>query len=84
MPPVYKRWHDMIIHAVYRRYTDRLIKRQSREGCPAGWTDLPYTPAEMAARIVARNWYYGEASWRSVQTISSNYSSFRKSYNYLE
>ena len=77
-PPVDKRRHHMIIYVAYRRYTDRLIKRQSREGRTAGWTDLPYTPAEMAARIVARNWYYGEESWRSVQTISSNYSSFRK------
>ena len=84
MPPVYKRQRSMMIYVVYRRYTDRLIKRQSREGRAAGWTRLPYLPAEMAARIVARSWYYGEASWRSVQTISSNYSSFRKRRNYLE
>ena len=76
--PVDKRLQRMVIKGVYRQYTDRLIRRQSREGRPAGWTDLPYTPAEMAARIVARNWYYGEESWRSVQTISSNYARFRK------
>ena len=73
MPPSYKRRHDMIINGLYRRYTDRLVKRQSSEGRPAGWTDLPYPPAEMAARIVARNWYYGEGSWRSVQTLASKY-----------
>ena len=73
MPPAYKRRHDMIINGLYRRYTDRLVKRQAREGRPAGWTDLPYPPAEMAARIVARNCYYGEGSWRSVQTLASKY-----------
>ena len=73
MPPSYKRRHDMIINGLYRRYTDRLVKRQAREGRPAGWTDLPYPPAEMAARIVARNCYYGEGSWRSVQTLASKY-----------
>ena len=73
MPPAYKRRHDMIINGLYRRYTDRLVKRQSSEGRPAGWTDLPYPPAEMAARIVAKNWYYGEGSWRSVQTLASKY-----------
>ena len=55
------------------RRTEYFIKRQAREGRPAGWTDLPYPPAEMAARIVARNWYYGEGSWRSVQTLASKY-----------
>ena len=73
MPPSYKRRHDMIINGLYRRYTEYFIKRQAREGRPAGWTDLPYPPAEMAARIVARNWYYGERSWRSVQTLASKY-----------
>ena len=75
---IYKLQQRMVINGFYRQYTDRLIKRQSREGCPAGWTELLYTPAEMAARIVARRWYHGEESWRSVQTISSNYASFRK------
>ena len=73
MPPSYKRRHDMIINGLYRRYTEYFIKRQAREGRPAGWTDLPYPPAEMAARIVARNWHYGEGSWRSVQTLASKY-----------
>ena len=78
MPPTYRRRRDMIIHGFYRRYTEYLIKRQAREDRAAGWTRLPYLPAEMAARLVARNWYHGEASWRSVQTISSNSARFRK------
>ena len=30
MPPSYKRRHDMIMHGLYRRYTEYFIKRQAR------------------------------------------------------
>ena len=73
LPPIVRRQRDMIINGLYRSYTDRLIKRKAREGHAAGWTRLPYPPAELAARIVARYYYYGERSWRSVQTLSSAY-----------
>ena len=73
LPPVDKRQRDMIVNGLYRRYTENLIKRKAREGHAAGWTHLRYPPAELAARIVARYYYYGEDSWRSVQTLSSAY-----------
>ena len=63
----------MVIDGFYRRHTKRLIERKAREGRAAGWTRLSYPPAELAARIVARYHYYGEPSWRSVQTIASRY-----------
>ncbi len=73
LPPIDKRQRDMIVNGVYRRHTQQLIKRKAREGRAAGWTRLPYPPAELAARIVARNYDYGEDAWRSVQTLSSEY-----------
>ena len=71
----------MIVNGLYRRYAENLIKRKAREGHAAGWTRLPYPPAEIAARTVARNYYYGEDAWRSVQTLSSAY---HKYANYFE
>ena len=91
MLPGDKRRRDMFISGAYRRYTEYLLKREAREGKAAGWTRLPYPPAEIAARIVARNYYYGcygeyslyysEESWRSVQNIASKH---RKSWSFLE
>ena len=87
MRPGDKRRRDMIVNGAYRRYTEYLLKREAREGKAAGWTHLPYPPAEIAARIIARNYYYGcyreylcyygEHSWRSVQTVSSSYRKWR-------
>ena len=71
LPAIFKLQRNMVINGFYTRYTERLIRRKAREGHAAGWTDLPYPPAEIAARIVARLFYYGEESWRSVQNIAS-------------
>ncbi|MCY3732930.1 MAG: hypothetical protein OXG42_01490 [Chloroflexi bacterium] len=81
LPRIFKRQRDMIINGLYEHYKEYLLNRKAREGQAAGWTHLPYTPAEIAARIVARNHYcghFGEASWRSVQTISSAYRKRRR------
>ena len=81
MPPTYTRRRDMIIYGFYRRYAEYFIKRHARGGRAAGSTHLHPPPAERAARLVAKYFFYGERSWRSVQTLASAY---RKSYNYLE
>ncbi len=62
---------NMIISGVYQNYFDHLSDRAGRYGHPAGWTNLDYTPAELAARLVARRFHYGEQSWRTVQNIAS-------------
>jgi len=63
--------HDMIIGGLYRRYLTYLKGRERRYGHHAGWTVGDYSPGETAARLVARHFYYGEESWRSVQNIAS-------------
>lgn len=62
---------DTIISGVYQNYLNHLLNRTHRYGQPAGWTSLGYTPAELAARLVARRFHYGEQSWRTVQNIAS-------------
>ena len=61
-----------IIAGHYRRYGEYLTGRKQRYGHHAGWTKSEYAPAEMAARLVARYYYYGEESWRTVQNIASS------------
>lgn len=72
-PKTLARRYNMIIGGCYRKYLSKLTERKYRHGNPAGWTDLDGTPAEIAARIVARRFSYGEESWRSVQNIASSY-----------
>ena len=48
---------NMIISGVYQNYFDHLSDRAGRYGHPAGWTNLEYTPAELAARLVARRFH---------------------------
>ena len=80
LPRIGKRQFDMVITGFYSRYTQKLIKRKVREGRAAGWTHMTYSPSELAARIVAKNFYYGEESWRSVQNIASKY---RRSWSFF-
>ncbi len=61
----------MIVRGFYRKYLDYLIERKRRYGSHAGWTTEAYTPGETAARLVARHYFHGEASWRTVQNIAS-------------
>ncbi len=68
----------MIVAGLYHLYLDYLTHRKSRYGVPAGWTRSDYTPAELAARIVAKKVLYGEESWRSVQNIASSHKSSQK------
>ena len=63
---------DMIVTGSYRRNLKRLTDRRDRYGHPAGWTRLEGTPGEIAARIVAKQFLFGEESWRSVQNIASS------------
>lgn len=62
---------DMIVSGLYHRYLDHLTDRKRRYGHPAGWTGFDFTPAEIAARLVARRFHYGEESWRTIQNIAS-------------
>ena len=78
LPRIVKRQIDMAITGFYSRYTQKLIERKAREGHAAGWIHLTYSPSELAARIVAKNFHYGEESWRSVQNIASRYRKARK------
>ena len=71
MPAVERQRLDTIISGLYQIYLDHLSERARRYGIPAGWTNLTYTPAELAARLVARRFHYGEQSWRTVQNIAS-------------
>lgn len=71
-PIAERRKLDMVIAGWYRCYLARLSRRKRRYGHPAGWTKLTYPPAEMAARLVGRYYFYGEASWRTVQNIASS------------
>lgn len=71
LPKLERRRLDMIIGGLYRRYFETLMERKRRCGHHAGWTNLEYPPGEMAARLVARYYYYGEDSWHTVQNIAS-------------
>jgi hypothetical protein len=64
--------YDMIVSGLYRRYLVHLTDRKRRYGAPAGWTKIEYTPAELAARLVARRFRQSELSWRAVQNIASS------------
>lgn len=71
LPTLDRSRRDMIIGGLYRRYLAYLTERERRYGHHAGWTKGEYPPGETAARLVARFYYYGEESWRSVQNIAS-------------
>lgn len=71
-PEVERQRHDTIVSGLYHRYLEHLTDRKRRYGAPAGWTGIDYTPAELAARLVARRFHYGEKSWRTVQNIASS------------
>jgi len=63
---------ETLVAGLYRRYLERLTDRKRLYGQPAGWTKLDGTPAEVAARIVAKRFMYGAESWRRVQNIASS------------
>lgn len=63
---------EMLVAVLYRKYLSALQGRERRCGKPAGWTRLDYIPSELAARIVAKRFLDGEASWRNVPNISSS------------
>lgn len=71
-PEVERHRINMIIGGLYHRYIDYLTDRKRCYGHPAGWTSIEATPAEMAARLVARRFHYGERSWRTIQNIASS------------
>lgn len=71
LPEFERRRQDMIVRRLYRRYFEYLTARKGRYGQPAGWTNLDYPSGEMAARLVAKRWLYGEESWHTVQNIAS-------------
>lgn len=64
--------YDMILSGLYRRYLVHLTDRKRRYGAPAGWTKIEYTPAELAARLVARRYWHSELSWHAIQNIASS------------
>lgn len=63
---------ESVIRYHYRRIVPYLTYRKRRYGKPAGWLKRRGTPAELAARLVAKRWHYGEESWRTVQNIASS------------
>lgn len=71
LPAMDQRRIDMIIRGLYYHYYGYLKNRERRYGHHAGWTKCTYPPGEMAGRLVARHYYYGECSWRTVQNIAS-------------
>jgi len=73
LPGAEIRRNHMIIRGYYRIYLDRLTDHKRCLGRSAGWTKLGWTPAEMAARIVAKRFMYGAKSWRRVQNIASSH-----------
>lgn len=72
-PDVEKRRFHMVCRGLYRIYLDHLTERKRQYGHPAGWTNLDGTPAEIAARIVAKRFLYGAESWRRIQNIASSH-----------
>jgi hypothetical protein len=64
--------YKTVIRGLYKHYLDQLSERAHRYGKPAGWTKLDGTAGEIAARVVAKRYWYGEGSWRTVQNIASS------------
>jgi hypothetical protein len=71
-PELVRRRLRMLIGGIYRDYLARLEERRHKFGAPAGWTRLEYSPGELAARIVAKNYLGRPESWRTVQNIASS------------
>jgi len=72
-PETEQRLREMFVRGLYYSWLEQLMDRKRRYGHPAGWTKLEYTPAELAARLVARKRpFHGEGSWRSVQNLASS------------
>lgn len=67
-----RRQINMIIGGLYRLRYGYLEQRKRRYGHHAGWTKMEKPPAEIAARLVARYFWYGEHSWRTVQNMASS------------
>lgn len=67
LPRVIFNWQNLVIRALYNKYFERLNERKRKYG----WTKFDRTPAEIAARIVARRFWYGAESYRTVQNIAA-------------
>jgi hypothetical protein len=70
-PALLKRELDMVIGHQYRRCL-RIFQWRKSRGVKLICSGQKCTPAEAAARWVARKYLYGPESWRSVQNIASS------------
>ena len=78
LPEMAKRRQVMILRYFYQRNLAWLQRRKKRYGHLNGWPSIRQTdwwqgpPHQRAARMVAKRYYHGAESWRSIINMTSS------------